>query len=53
MSPAIEAMHTTRPQRRSRMLGNTAFVTLNVPVRFTPRFSSQSSTRVSLSCPIV
>ena len=53
MSPAIEAMHTMRPQRRSRIPGNTARVTLKVPVTFTARFSSQSSSRMSLSWPTV
>jgi hypothetical protein len=31
------------------MPGNTAFVTLYVPVRFTARFNSQSSSFMSLS----
>jgi hypothetical protein len=38
-----------RPQRRSRIPENTAFVTLYVPVRFTARFSAQSSSRMSFS----
>src|SRR5438445_3459364 len=42
-------MQTIRPQRRSRIPGNTAFVTLYVPVTFTARFSSQSSSFMSLS----
>ena len=49
MRPAIDAMQTIRPQCRSRMPANTAFVTLYVPVTFTARLSSQSSSFMSLS----
>ncbi len=53
ISPAIEAMQITRPHLRSRMPGNTALVTLYVPVRLIVRFRSQSSSPMSLSWPIV
>ncbi len=49
----MEAMQITRPHRRSRMPGNTALVTLKVPVRLMRRLRSQSSSAVSLSWPIV